>query len=111
MYTDIAESAYVSEYEPSDKVWEVLPKLPDEELAGLGLKPWDEDKQIWLFPTGWYEHIPEGMEITTINGKVKEFDRDEDLKERRFGVLPYGISRPSYNPNSNGIILERNIDG
>lgn len=83
-------------YNPDDKLFEVLPYLDDEELTGLGLQPWDDDRNIWLFPVEWYEHIPEGLEIVTINREVKKFDRDEDKIEGRYGALPFGIARPDY---------------
>jgi hypothetical protein len=92
------------DYVPDEKLLQILPYLEEGVLEGLGLQTWDEDRNIWLFPVEWYEHIPEGFEIITINEQVKEFDRDEDHKERRFGVLPFGISRPNYEPDT---VLER----
>lgn len=89
------DSRYI-DYEPSDELWDILPQLEEGVLEGLGLQPWDEERKLWLFPVEWYEHIPEGMEITTINGEQRPFDRDEDIKEGRFGALPYGISKGNY---------------
>lgn len=94
------------DYEPDEKLLETLPVLKDDVLEGLGLQPWDEDRQVWLFPVEWYEDIPEGFEIITINDEVKEFDRDEDTKEARFGALPFGIHRPDYEPDPNPHKLE-----
>jgi len=88
------------DYEPDKKLLDTLPYLGDDVLEGLGLQPWDEERNIWLFPVEWYEDIPEGFEIITITETVKEFDRDEDHKEARFGVLPYGIHRPDYEPDT-----------
>lgn len=94
------------DYEPSSELWDVLPRLEDDVLEGLGLQPWDEERQIWLFPVEWYEYVPEGMEIITINEEVKEFDRDEDTKEARFGALPFGVARPEFEPDPEPFSLE-----
>lgn len=87
------------DYEPDEKLLDVLPYLNDDTLLGLGLQPWDEERQIWLFPVEWYEYIPEGFDIITINEREKQFDPDEDSKEGRFGALPFGVSRPDYEPD------------
>jgi len=94
------------DYEPDEKLFEVLPRLEEDVLEGLGLQPWDEERQIWLFPVEWYEAIPEGMEIITINEEVKEFDRGEDSKEARFGALPFGVARPEFEPDPEPFSLE-----
>lgn len=88
------------DYEPDEQLLEALPYFSDDVLEGLGLQPWDEDHEVWLFPVEWYEHIPKGFEITTIFERVKEFDPEEDTKEARFGALPFGISRPYYEPET-----------
>lgn len=74
---------------------EVMRRLDEDTLVRLGLKKWHgtDENEIWLFPVEWYENIPERFEIITIFERVKEFDRSEDLKEERGGVMPFGISR------------------
>jgi hypothetical protein len=43
------------------------------------------------FPAEWYDHIPEGFEIVTINGAMKPFERGVTDDDRRFGLLAFGI--------------------
>ena len=63
----------------------------EETLKDLGLRPWNEEHTHWLFPAEWYDHIPEGTFVETINGAVEEFEHGATDDDRRFGVLPYGI--------------------
>lgn len=81
------------DYEPDRELFETLPYMDEDILEGLGLQLWSSDTDLWLFPVEWYEDIPEGLEIVTINEEEKKFDRNEDKKEARFGALPYGIVR------------------
>lgn len=82
------------DYEPPEELFDVLPNMDDEELRGLGLQPWDDEHKLWLFPVEWYEHIPEGLEIVSITWEEREFDPDRDIKEARYGAMPYGIVKP-----------------
>lgn len=66
-----------------------LHEMTEDELEEQGLRKWSEG--LYLFPYQWYDDIPNGFEVTTINGEQKPFDPKQDLDERRFGVLPYGI--------------------
>ena len=63
----------------------------EEGLKELGLRKWEGDH--WLLPAEWYDHIPEGTLLETINGEVMEFEHGKSDNDRRFGVLPYGIKR------------------
>lgn len=57
---------------------------------------WDTQRiggELWCFPVQWYDHIPEGYEVTTINGRTEKFKRGDTDDDRRFGCLPYGFVR------------------
>jgi hypothetical protein len=69
---------------------DALKKAPKAILKDCGLRPWGE-YDLWLFPAEWYEHIPDGYEITDICGRKEKFKRGETDDDRRFGCLPYGI--------------------
>jgi len=67
--------------------------LSDKALRFLCLKPWDEEKTLWLYPGEWYESIPAGYPIIDICGEEEPFKpgiTDDDI---RFGCLPYGFRR------------------
>lgn len=68
-----------------------LKMLSEAELTDLGLRPWDKEEGIWLFPGEWYAHIPEGYEVTNIAGMTSEFEPGVSDDDIRFGCLPYGI--------------------
>lgn len=69
-----------------------LKTLTADELEDLGLRPWDEDRRLMLLPDEWFPHIPDGVEVTTINRVREEFDREHESGGARFGVLAYGVS-------------------
>lgn len=69
--------------------FEALRELPVDDLLDMGLRKWDDS--LLLFPAEWYDHIPEGFEVTTILDETKRFDPDTCSNDRRFGVLAYGI--------------------
>jgi hypothetical protein len=69
--------------------FEALRTLSPDRLTDLGLQSWDGT--LYLFPAEWYEHIPTGFEVTTINGETEQFDPDTSSADRRFGALAYGI--------------------
>jgi hypothetical protein len=69
--------------------FEALRDLDADHLTDLGLQSWDGT--LYLFPAEWYEHIPEGFEVRTINGETEQFDPDTTSADQRFGALAYGI--------------------
>jgi hypothetical protein len=75
--------------------WSDLHKLPTATLKAIGCCPWDEpnDKgeSLWLMPGEWYNHIPEGMPLTCIDGTTEPFKRGETDDDIRFGCLAYGV--------------------
>ncbi len=75
---------------PKDAAWlDTLKSAPLDILRDIGLQCWD--KNLWLFPAEWYEHIPEGYEIIDINFSAEPFQEGKTDDDRRSGALPYGI--------------------
>ena len=76
-----------------------LPTLPEDTLKAIGCQKWDDpDKDgnvLWLYPSEWYDHIPDGTIVTDINGGVEPFKRGETDDDMRFGALAYGFMRPT----------------
>lgn len=73
----------------------LLRTLPRDVLRSMGMRKFEDwdDKEVWLFPAEWFDVIPEGIEIVTINGDVKEFRRDDfgPSGGRRLGTLSFGV--------------------
>jgi hypothetical protein len=61
------------------------------ELKELGCLQWDESG-LMLFPYQWYDHIPEGFYVRTINGEDIDFVKGETDNDMRYGVLSYGVT-------------------
>jgi len=72
--------------------YDALKNAPENILEDIGLGQWDE--KIWLYPVEWYDYIPEGYEIVDISGKTEKFQKDITYNEKRYGCLPFGLSRP-----------------
>lgn len=69
--------------------FEALHEMSEDELDALGMRKWDDG--LYLFPYQWYDDIPEGFGVVTINGDEQRFYAGETDDDRRFGALPYGI--------------------
>lgn len=69
-----------------------IKKLPSDVLRRIGVGVWSggHDWTHYLFPVEWYDYIPEGYPIVTINGETKLFEHGGSDDDRRFGQLPYG---------------------
>lgn len=74
--------------------------LTKDELWSLGLQPWakepdkdgkDTEKELWLFPFSFYEHIPAGFPIVFINFRRGEFMPNVTDDDVRFSFLAFGI--------------------
>lgn len=71
-----------------------LHTLTKPELAELGLAAWNE-QGLMLFPVAWFDTIPEGFVVETINGERKPFAKSMS-RDQRFGCLAFGvIAKPS----------------
>lgn len=72
-----------------------LHKLSPATLKAIGCGAWDKPnakgEQLWLLPGEWYNHIPEGMPLTCIDGATEPFDRGKTDDDIRYGCLAYGI--------------------
>jgi hypothetical protein len=73
--------------------WRTLHQWSVEDLKNIGLQVWDKDEKgtLLLFPAEWYDHIPNGYTVTSINGKEELFRKGVTDDDRRFGALAYGI--------------------
>jgi hypothetical protein len=74
-----------------------LHELPEASLRAIGCQKWDEPDEsgsvLWLYPGEWYDHIPDGLTVTDINGRVEQFKRGETDDDIRYGALAYGFMR------------------
>ena len=59
-------------------------------LSALGCKLWN-NSGLMLFPSEWFDIIPEGFKVTDIFGDTKPFCRAEASDDRRFGCLSFGV--------------------
>lgn len=57
------------------------------------IKKFANGEEIWLFPSEWYEVIPEGFPSIDIFGVETPFKNGIASKDTRFGCLGYGIKR------------------
>ncbi len=73
--------------------WKILPQWSDADLKAIGMQVWDinEKGTLYLIPYQWYDHIPEGTELTCIDGKPEVFAKGITDDDRRFGCLAYGV--------------------
>ena len=71
--------------------FERLRALPRAELEGIGLRLWDEETGLMLFPYEWFPLIPKGLEVTDIFGATEPFDPATADDDARFGVLAFGM--------------------
>lgn len=74
--------------------------LTKDELYSLGLQPWgnepnaageETEKQLWLFPYSFYDHIPAGFPVVFIDFKRGEFMPGVTDNDTRFNYLAFGI--------------------
>lgn len=79
-----------------------LPQLSTETLKAIGCQKWDEPDAdgnvLWLYPSEWYDHIPDGTIVTDINGKTEAFVKGQTDDDMRFGALAYGFIRHEVSP-------------
>lgn len=71
-----------------------LPALDEETLLAIGLERWDGREDVWtlwLYPSEWYEALPDGLPIVTIFGAEKVFKAGDTSRSKREGCLAYGF--------------------
>ena len=67
-------------------------KLTVEEAKELRFRKWsDEVPNLWLFPLYLVPIIPEGLQITYLDGEKGIYHKDDMDNDIRFGVVAYGI--------------------
>ncbi len=71
--------------------FENLKTLSHKELIEKGLILWKEGH--YLFPGEWYNYIPDGIEIASIFGTEKYFNKDTSDNDIRYGALAYGFKK------------------
>jgi hypothetical protein len=80
---------------PPQNSFDKLASLAPETLKAMGLQRWDEADAsgncLWLFPAEWYEHIPRGFMVESIDGANEPFEPGVTDNDRRFGALSYGV--------------------
>ena len=70
-------------------------KLTIDEAMELRFGKWsDEQPDLWLFPLYLVPIIPEGLEITFIDGSKGKYEKDKMDNDIRFGFVAYGIEIP-----------------
>jgi hypothetical protein len=69
--------------------WDEIRSMKRSGLLGLGMGNWDG--KLFLFPASWFDHIPEGFEVKTINGATEKFSKATSSRDARWGMLAYGI--------------------
>jgi len=80
--------------------FDVLSRLPKEDLLKLGMRQWGRQEDgkgkkfgpmLWLFPGEWYDDIPDGYPIVSISFKKVKFQKGKTDNDIRFGCLAFGI--------------------
>lgn len=73
--------------------YEFIKELSEQNLKKLGCQIWNKEngKVHWLYPTEWYNHIPDGVEIIDISGNKEIFKHGETDDDMRYGALAYGF--------------------
>ena len=71
--------------------WLALSSMSRDDLTRMGCRLWSEETQLMLFPGEWYNDIPEGLMVETVNGGSLGFDRDKLGYDVRHGMLAFGV--------------------
>lgn len=72
---------------------------PHAYLQEMGLGLWEPGH--YLFPVEWFDYIPEGYIVHTIEGTTRNFFRNLEGREQRYGMLGFGFKHND--PNSGGL--------
>jgi hypothetical protein len=86
----------------TDADWRMLKQFSANDLAGLGMRPFNQrgkrnekpfgDKVLMLFPAEWYTHIPTGYHVVNIQGLKTAFNANTHaLPFTSVGFLAYGV--------------------
>lgn len=69
------------------------------------MKRWEEN--LWLLTVDEYTHLPDGTELTCIDGEVAVKGRDDIDLDTRFGYIAYGIVDPFSHPLRDQLLFFR----
>jgi hypothetical protein len=70
-------------------LFSLLHAMPEKTLRAVGMQNFDG--RLWLFPYEWFNAIPQGFSVESINGKKSKWDVGTHSDDMRFGALAYGI--------------------
>lgn len=68
-----------------------LSRMTVETAKEMGLRKWDDNGDLYLFPLWFMPLIPIGTEVTAINGEKIIYDGTNLDNDIRFGCIAYGI--------------------
>lgn len=71
--------------------WLALSSLSRDDLTRMGCRLWSTETRLMLFPGEWFDSIPEGLMVETVNGGSFGFTREEHNRDIRFGMLAFGV--------------------
>ena len=77
----------------TEREYDAIKAMSAENLKSIGCQIWDKEngKTHWLYPGEWYDHIPEGYEVTDIMGNTEAFAPGVTDDDIRYGCLAYGF--------------------
>jgi len=56
------------------------------------MRLWDKD--LWLFTPEEFAQLPDGIELESVNGRIKTKGLDEIDQDVRFGHMAWGVRDP-----------------
>lgn len=56
------------------------------------MRLWDKD--LWLFTPEEFAQLPDGIELESVNGRIKTKGLDEIDRDVRFGHMAWGVRDP-----------------
>ena len=65
--------------------------ITKDEAVELRFGLWDEETNLYLFPLYLVPLIPQGLEVTSINGETYKYDKETANNDIRFGRVAYGL--------------------
>lgn len=85
-----------------------LSQLSETELIELGCGLWEtvKGRQLWLFPDYWYNSIPVGFNVTTVDYAAAPFDKNTHPNEPINGYLMFGFIKNVEQPDVRAIIFK-----
>lgn len=88
---DAFDTFYKSLQKESNNHLVDLSRMTVETAKEMGLRKWDDNSDLYLFPLWFMPLIPIGTEVTAINGEKIIYDGTNLDNDIRFGCIAYGI--------------------